>query len=148
MDSTVIQTADALTTAINQIDWPDGLMLAATRAYRVENSPSGLVEPKLSVVPKGFKKVLASRAQTQRDVLIDVGFQKKVAAAEGAAQLAELDSLMGLVELISEQIFKLRLTNPDAIATEVQNDPVYYPDHLEHSSVFTSVLTFTFRLIG
>ena len=70
------------------------------------------------------------------------------ASALGAAQAAELDGLMGLVEEIADFLRGRRLAGAqDASWVRTANAPVYSAEHLGELRQFTSVLTLTFRVL-
>jgi hypothetical protein len=95
-------------------------------------------------VPKGITITSSGRNSNQHDIAIDVAVQKKVDADDQK----ELDVLMLLTEQIAD-FFRLRRLSkmPEAIWIRTENVPVYSPEHLESKQVFTSVLTFTFRVV-
>ena len=71
--------------------------------------------------------------------------------AESAAGLKArgLESLLELVEAIT-QCFGIgrRLPDyPEALCVEIENEPVYAPEHIEQYRQFTSVVTLTFEVI-
>lgn len=116
----------------------------AARHYRPQFDLADLKTLRVSVVPKGIAITGLMRSANQHDVSVDVAVQKKVNPADAA----ELDGLMTLVEQIADYFRLRRLTAlPTALWTKTDNVPVYAPEHLEQKQVFTSVLTFTFRVV-
>jgi hypothetical protein len=116
----------------------------AVRAYRPQFELPDLKTLRVTVVPKAIEITGMARTVNQHDVSIDVAVQKKVAAADDA----ELDALMVLVERIAD-LFRLRRLSmfPTALWQRTLNVPIYSPEHLEQKQVFTSVLTLSFRVI-
>ncbi len=140
--SLVIDVADAVVTALKS----DPLKLDAVRAYRPEFDLTELKALRVSVVPKGIEITNLGRRANQHDVSVDVGVQQKVDPTDTAA----LDALMGQVQQVADQLRLGRLDLPgggSAIWVKTENDPIYSPDHLQTKQVFTSVLTFTFRVV-
>ena len=116
----------------------------AARHYRPQFDLAELKTLRVSVVPRGIAITGLMRSANQHDVSVDVAVQKKV----NPAGSAELDGLMTLVEQIADHFRLRRLTAlPTALWTKTDNVPVYAPEHLEQKQVFTSVLTFTFRVV-
>jgi len=139
--SLVIHVADAVVAALKS----DPLKLDAVRAYRPEFDLAELKTLRVSVVPRGIEITSLGRNINQHDVSVDVGVQKKIDLTDNAA----LDNLMTLVEKIADQLRLKRLELPgggSAIWIKTANDPIYSPDHLQTKQVFTSVLTFTYRI--
>ena len=139
--SLVIHVADAVVTVLKA----DPLKLDAVRAYRPEFDLAELKTLRVSVVPRGIEITSLGRNTNQHDVSVDVGVQQKVDSANNTA----LDNLMTLVEKIADQLRLKRLELPgggSAIWIKTANEPIYSPDHLQTKQVFTSVLTFTYRI--
>jgi hypothetical protein len=145
--SLITAIADAVVTDLNgAAAGTFAQTFTAARHYRPQFDLAELKTLRVSVVPKGIAITGLMRSANQHDVSVDVAVQKKVTPPpEGAA---ELDGLMTLVEQIADYLRLRRLTAlPGALWTKTDNVPVYSPDHLETKQVFTSVLTFTFRVV-
>ncbi len=141
--SRIIDLADALATSLTEASFSLGF--TANRAYRATFDLRELVDLKVSVVPKGVEITPMDRVQNRRDILIDVGVQKKLT---GVTQ-ADMDPLMDLVEEIEAHVQSTRLFNGStAVWIATENTPIYSQEHLSDSRLFTSVLTFTFRTVG
>lgn len=98
----------------------------------------------VTVVPKGVTTLPGGRAHHQHDYAIDVAVQQKLEQCTNE----EIDPLMALVDEIADAFrFKRLASYPNAMWLKTENDPVYAQDHLQELRQFTSVLTFTFRLI-
>jgi len=97
----------------------------------------------VSVVPRSLTVANASRATNFFDAAIDVGVQRKVDPNDPA----QIDALLDLVERIGDHLRLKRLgTLPEAQWLTSEHDPILAAEHLERLSVFTSVLTLTYRL--
>lgn len=97
----------------------------------------------VSVVPRSLTVANASRATNVFDASIDVGVQRKVDPNDPA----QIDALLDLVERIGDHLRLKRLgTLPEAQWLTSEHDPILAAEHLERLSVFTSVLTLTYRL--
>ena len=143
--SLVIAIADAVVAVLKA----EPLKLDAVRAYRPEFELPELKTLRVSVVPQGIEITSLNRSVNQHDVSIDVAVQKKVDPANHAV----LDSLMTQVQQIADELRLRRLDLPGngsgggtAIWIKTENSPIYSTDHLQTKQVFTSVLTFTFRV--
>jgi len=143
--SLITTIADAIVTELNAA--PSGTFaqpFTAARHYRPQFDLAELKTVRVSVVPKGIAITGLMRSANQNDVSVDVAVQKKVTEGD----TAELDGLMLLTEQIADFFRLRRLTAlPEALWTKTDNVPVYSPEHLETKQVFTSVLTFTFRVV-
>ena len=137
--------AEALVTALNAHAF--SVALTAERHYLPSFELKELKDLRVTVVPKGVAMSMAGRGISQHDVQIDVAVQKKLTAADNA----EIDELMGLVEEIAEFVrAERRLVLPaagEALWVNAANEPVYAPEHLAEQRTFTSVLTLTYRVI-
>ena len=143
--SLITAIADAVVTDLNgAAAGTFAQAFTAARHYRPQFDLAELKTLRVSVVPKGIAITGLMRSANQHDVSVDVAVQKKVNPADSA----ELDGLMALVEQIADYFRLRRLTAlPTALWTKTDNVPVYAPEHLEQKQVFTSVLTFTFRVV-
>ena len=143
--SLIIDVADAVVAELNGA--PAGTFaqaFTAARHYRPQFDLAELKTLRVSVVPKAIAVTGLMRSANQHDVSIDVAVQKKVSPDDAA----ELDGLMTLTEQIAD-FFRLRrlAALPQALWTKTDNVPVYSPEHLEQKQVFTSVLTFSYRVV-
>jgi len=145
MGALLIDIADAVVAELNSAAAGTfAQTFIAARHYRPQFDLADLKTLRVSVVPKSLAITGLMRSANQHDVSIDVAVQKKVNPTDSA----ELDGLMTLVEQIADYFRLRRLTAlPGALWTKTDNVPVYAPDHLEQKQVFTSVLTFTFRVV-
>ena len=142
--SLVLAVADAIVAALKA----EPLKLDAVRGYRPEFELVELKTLRVSVVPRGIEIALLNRNANQHDVSIDVGVQQKVDPDDTAA----LDALMVKVQQIADELRLRRLELPGGLGgagvwVKTANEPVYSPDHLQTKQVFTSVLTFTYRVV-
>ena len=138
--SMIIDVADAVVAELNAAN----LGFTAARHYRPQFDLAELSQLRVSVVPRGITITSLGRGSNQHDVAIDVAVQKKVSPTDQAA----LDGLMEQVQQIADALRLRRLSGmPAAAWVKTQNAPIYSPEHLETKSVFTSVLTFTFRVV-
>jgi len=139
--SLVIDIADAVADELNAGTFSQTFI--AERLYRPDFELAEMKTLHVSVVPKGIATSALSRGQNLYDVSIDVAIQKKLAAENEA----EIDPLMALVEELADFFRLRRLTAvPAAVWLKTENLPVYAMEHLEQKKLFTSVLTFTFRV--
>ncbi len=141
MPAAVLSVADAVVAEINAAAL--SMPVTAERAYQPVFDLAEMRNLHVTVVPRGLEQELGSRAGTPREVKVDVAVQKKLQAADAA----EIDPLVGLVEEIAE-LFKLKRLPAyhQAVWTRTENVPIYSQEHLAELRQFTSVLTFTFRI--
>jgi len=124
-----------------------------TGTFSMSFTPRRLYVPKfeltdaalrVSVVPKAVDIERLNRSNNQEDFSIDVAVQKKLKTAANT----EIDALVELTGEIADFLRHKRLAAfPCAIWIRTQNAPIYAPDHLEEWRQFTSLLTFTYRVV-
>ena len=142
MAATILDIADAVVTQINATTWSQTLTVPAQRLYQPIFQVSDLTTLRVSVVPKGLASKTLDRSRDTFEYQIDVAVQKKTDMSLGAH-----DALMGLVEEIADHFRTTPLAAlPSARCTEVKNDPIYSPLHLEQLRAFTSLITLTFTV--
>lgn len=140
--STVISIADAVAASINAQTFVPTVNAERSHLPIFDLGTVGDAI-KVSVVPRGVVVANASRSMNFFEVSIDVGVQKRV----DPEQPAQVDALHDLVEQISDHLRLKRLdTMPEAQWLTSEHEPVLAAEHLERLSVFTSVLTVTYRL--
>lgn len=120
------------------------LPLTAQRHYVPSFELKDMNELRVSVVPKGVVITKSDRNHNYHDVQIDVAVQKKFSSGS----LAEIDPLLDLVEEVADFFCLRRLASyPAAHWIRTEHSPLYSPEHWDELRQFTSILTFTFRLI-
>jgi len=136
------QIADAVAAELNSATL--SMPVTAVRAYQPIFELADMKTLHVTVVPKGLEQELGSRGSTPREAKVDVAVQKKLATTDPA----EVDPLMQLVEEIAA-VFKLkRLAHePLVVWVKTENVPIYSQEHMAELRQFTSVLTFTFRIM-
>jgi hypothetical protein len=144
----ILSIADAVVTALNAEAFQGTLEeeFTAERKYlpRVELKDMGTLH--VTVVPKAVITEVSSRSTADYQYQIDVGVQKRFAAGDDEAD--ELDPLLGLVEQIADYLRLKRLDEfTDAMWIKTEHPALYAPEHMEQFHQFTSILTFTFRLV-
>ena len=141
-----ITIAEAVVTELNAGSFSRGF--TATRRYVPKHELDSLADLTVTVVPKSLEITGGTRAVNQHDCEIDVAVQQRVAADAGLPDSGDADTLMDLVTEI-EQALRMKPLNdlPTAHWVRSANNPIYSVEHLEQAMVFTSVLTFTFRVL-
>ncbi|HOX08383.1 MAG TPA: hypothetical protein PK280_18455 [Planctomycetota bacterium] len=142
MPAILPQIADAVAAELNSATL--SMPVTAVRAYQPIFELADMKTLHVTVVPKGLEQELGSRGSTPREAKVDVAVQKKLATTDPA----EVDPLMQLVEEIAA-VFKLkRLAHePLVVWVKTENVPIYSQEHMAELRQFTSVLTFTFRIM-
>jgi len=145
--NTVTDIADAVADELNGADAGTfGTAFTAVRRVLPKFEIADLSEVKVSVVPKSIGIEQATRSHRLCDVSVDIGIQQKVAKDVDSS----IEDLMELVEDIGFYMADRQLTvsGPDGVVfVSMDNDPIYSPEHLAESLVFTSVITLTYRLL-
>lgn len=116
--------------------------VAAERHYQPQFDLAEMTELRVSVVPRSLTSTALDRKRDGFDYQIDVAVQQKTDFSEES-----LDALMTLVEEIADHLRRQSLSDyPNARCTEVKNEPIYSPEHLQELRQFTSILTLTYRV--
>lgn len=140
VDPLLLQVADAVTYEINLGSYSQSV--SAVRFYQPRFNLADMDVLHVSVVPRSISEKQLSRALTTYDCGIDVGIQQR-----SPMDQATLDALTKLVAEIADRLRNNPLTAlPDARLMELNNEPVFAPDHLDELRQFTSVLTVTYRV--
>ena len=138
----IADIADAVVASLNAASF--SLPVTANRLLLPSFELPEMENLHVSVVPRSVQTLQASRNKNQFDYAIDVAVQQKLDALDNAT----LDSLLGLVQEIDDHFRGRRLDSyPAAMWVRTENKPVYSVEHLDQLRQFTSVLTFTFRLM-
>lgn len=138
----ITDIADAVAAEINAGSFSQPV--SATREYLPAFELADMQTLRVTVVPKSVTTLPGGRAHNQYDYAIDVAVQKKLDAADNT----EIDELMTLVDELADHLRFKRLTDfPNAAWLKTENQPVYAPEHLQELRQFTSILTFTFRVM-
>lgn len=139
MPATIIAIADAIVAQLNATGFSQPL--TAERHYLPRFELPEMTTLRVSVVPRSVVSKAFDRNRHAFDYRIDVAVQKRINPTEN------LDAFMALVEEIADH-FRTRLLAgfPQARCVEVENSPIYAPEHLEQFHQFTSVLTLTYRV--
>jgi hypothetical protein len=140
MPATILAIADAVVASLNGGAFSQPV--AAVRLYQPKFGLPQMTTLHVSVVPRSLGSKALDRSRDAFEYKIDVAVQKKTDMSE-----ASLDALMHLVEEIADFFRTQPLSGfPSARCTDVANEPVFAPEHLEAFRQFTSVLTLTFRV--
>lgn len=138
----ITDVADAVVAELNAASFSQ--TVEAVRGYVPQFDLAEMKDLHVTVVPKGVSILPGSRSQNQHDLAIDVAVQKKLDKADNT----EIDALMGLVDEIADRFRLRRLDSyPNAVWLKTEQQPIYSQEHLDQMRQFTSVLTFTFRVV-
>ena len=138
--ATIVDIADAVVSAINSGTFSKPV--TAVRHYQPTFELSEMSNLRVSVVPRSVVITALDRGRDSVDYQIDVAVQQKTDMTTAA-----LDALMVLVQELADYFRRQPLAGfPLAYCVEVKNEPVYAIEHLDELRLFTSVLTFTFRV--
>lgn len=138
----IVDIADAVVSALNAGSFSQPI--AARRMYLPQFDLTAMKDLHVTVVPKGVQILPGGRSHNQHDFAIDVAVQKKLERADNA----EIDALMDLVDELADHFRFKRLEDfPNAVWLKTDHQAVYAQEHLQEMRQFTSVLTFTFRVM-
>ncbi len=138
----ITDIADAVVAEINAGSFSQPV--GAQRAYLPEFELAEMQNLQVTVVPKSVTTLPGGRAHNQHDYAIDVAVQQKLQTTGEA----EIDDLLTLVDEIADHFrFKRLESYPNAVWLKTANEPVYAQEHLHEMRQFTSILTFTFRVM-
>lgn len=138
----ITDIADALVAELNGATFSQPV--TAVRSYLPQYDLTEMQSLHVTVVPKGVVLGSADRSRGQGDYSIDVAVQRKFAAGDNA----DLDGLTNLVEEIINHFRGRRLDSyPDAAWLKTEQTVLYAPEHMAELRQFTSVVTFTYRVL-
>eukprot|EP00913_Durusdinium_trenchii_P005643 g5261.t1 len=113
----------------------------AVRAYVPIYELEELDALQVTVVPKSLETEMADRARDHETYRIDVAVQKRLSEITNAV----IDPMTLLAEEVSDYMRRRALTGfPAAHWIGIEQEPIYYPPHLELHSQFTSVITLVY----
>ena len=138
----ITDIADAIVAELNGATF--GQPVTAVRSYLPQYDLTEMQNLHVTVVPKGVVLGSADRSRGQGDYSVDVAVQRKFAAGDNA----DLDGLTNLVEEIINHFRGRRLDSyPDAAWLKTEQTVLYAPEHMAELRQFTSVVTFTYRVL-
>lgn len=139
--SKITDIADAVVTALNSGTFSQ--TFTAQRLYLPVYDLPDMETLRVAVVPRGLTREIFGRDSTKVDYIIDVAIQQKPASLDNAT----LDALTGFVQEVADSFDRATVNFEGGRATciQIDNQPIYAPDHLETFHQFTSVLSLTFR---
>lgn len=147
-----LQIADGLVAAVRGRTWSLAPLLVRRAYVPVYYLDRDLEQVHVTVVPRSRLAERASRGERQKDVLVDIGVQKRLdeytSDALSETCRLQLDRLAAFVDELDRTLIDLPLDGVRARCLGIAVDPIYAPDHLEQRGQFTSVLTLTYRSFG
>lgn len=103
-----------------------------------------LADLKVTVVPKSVNMAVSTRTKDEFDYQIDIAIQKAIKSPDDA----EVNSLMELSMAVAKDFRARVYSDLNAICLKQSIDPLYSVEHIQPPSVFTSVITLNFKVIG
>lgn len=138
----ITDIADAIVAELNGATFSQPV--TAVRSYLPQYDLTEMQTLHVTVVPKGVVLGSADRSRSQGDYSIDVAVQRKFAAGDNA----DLDGLTNLVEEIINHFRGRRLDSyPNAAWLKSEQTVLYAPEHMAELRQFTSIVTFTYRVL-
>lgn len=147
MSSDIVQLADAIVDSLNASEVLSGATAVRRPFPLIDLSKIG-EDTLVQVMPRSAEFSPASRTGLYVDIAIDIGVQRRMPKFTND----DVDELLALVERVGAYLHLLDFPDvggPGNVARwlSMSNEPVYAPDHLLNFSVFTSVLTVTYRTL-
>ena len=123
--------------------------VTAERYYLPEFDLKDMDALHISVVPAELDEEVADRAHDRAEYKIHVAVQKRVAKQDPPGfDQAAIDGLMQLVQEIDDLFRHKAMAGYESAAwTKTENKPIFDPKQLKDSSLFTSLLVLTFRVM-
>lgn len=138
----ILDIADAVVAELNAAALSQPI--SAQRLYLPQFKLTEMQSLHVTIVPKGVVYGMADRSRGQGDYSLDLAVQRKFASGNNA----ELDPLTNLVEEIVDYLRGRRLaTYPNAAWLKTEQSLLYASEHIEELRQFTSLLTFTYRVL-
>ena len=138
----ITDIADAIVAELNAATFSQPV--TAARHYLPQFELKEMQSLHVTVVPKAVVLASSDRSRGQGDYSVDVAVQKKFETETNP----ELDPLMNLVEEIADHFRGRRLASyPNAAWLKTEQNVLYAPEHIDELRQFTSVLTFTYRVL-
>lgn len=138
--STIIDTADAAVTMLNDASPLTGQAFTALRHYSPVIDRKDLSALTVSVAPGAWDISLLSRNSSENEYRIDIGIQKGFTAAERVAINTELDPLMTFVEAIVDLFDRQPIGATGPRCRRIENDPAYSPEAFIELREFRSIV--------
>jgi hypothetical protein len=113
-------------------------------AVRLKLSAGQLDDLVVNVVAASRVMIPADRETDQNDIEISIGIQKKI-GTRTTDRDENVEIMCGFVEEIVDALSRLQLPGIPSQYIGIQNDPIYDTEQLVEDSVFTSVVTVTYR---
>jgi len=149
MAARLVEIADAVVAALNASAFQDVAAVAFTAARVVDPlvKLTALADLNVQVMARKDRVTLLTRGGAKQvDYLIDVALRKKLASA---ADTAEHDALLALVEQIEDFFFENDVAEIDETCVEATTDETgenqWAVAEIREAKLFVSVVTLTFR---
>lgn len=143
--SELIDVAEELVTELNGSGLSAGpVVFTAERIYLPDFELRDLQDLQVVVVMKEQNPEPATRNKLDYEYAYDIGVLKHLLDKDNAT----IDPLMDLVSDIMDFFFNKKLTGvPNVQWVRLDNKPMYWPDHMQRLSQFTSVVNLFYRSI-
>lgn len=141
MAAQIIAIADALVDRLNNAPgWSQSF--TAVRKYLPEYKLEDMATLHVTVVPRATTNENIDRQRNEYLPQVDVAIQKRVDLSSNTAP----DAMMQLVDEFVSVLNESPFTYADGRLIQIDNVPIFVPEHLHEWGQFTSVLTCTFRV--
>ena len=95
----------------------------------------------ITVLPSTVEREESTRGSVVETLSVAIGIQQRIDVDNNG------DDLFDVVEDIVDFMHRRQLAAlPDAVAFSIVVDPIFAPEHLDTSRVFTSVITLTYKI--
>jgi hypothetical protein len=142
--------AAAVAAALNAETWPIEFTAVVPPKGVPRYDVEELAALHVTVIERGASGTYLSRKKVQEEYGVDVCVQQRPVTEAGQPDLtaARIAALESLVDAIRDFLLGRRLASPDALCVlwEIPGDRPFLDEHMSKDHVFTSAVTFTYRL--
>ncbi|HBG28589.1 MAG: hypothetical protein A2Y10_08580 [Planctomycetes bacterium GWF2_41_51] len=137
----VLQLAEKIVNTLNDSEF--ALAFTAVKTLFPFYELKDLANLKVTVVPKSVNITTASRNSSEFDYQVDIAIQKAVKRPDDT----EITVLTELALAIAKSFRNKVYQDIGAVCFKQSIDPLYFVEHIQPPSVFTSVVTLNFKVI-
>ncbi|TVQ64482.1 MAG: hypothetical protein EA379_01305 [Phycisphaerales bacterium] len=142
MSAVVVRLANAVAAALNSEPLAPGLVAVREYMPLFDLGKIG-ADAQVIVSPGGLVVTPVSRSHAHFDFSVEISVQRRVSHED----TDQIDAMFGLVERIEDRLRQKELDSmPEAQWIGSEHEPFMPVEHLERMSVFTAVMTITYRV--
>jgi hypothetical protein len=137
----VLQLAEKIVQSLNESSF--ALPFSAVKTLFPFYELKDLSNLKVTVVPKSVNITNASRNSSEFDYQVDIAVQKAVKTPDDIEVTALTELVLAIAKSFRNKVYQ----DIGAVCFKQSIDPLYSVEHIQPPSVFTSVVTFNFKVI-